>query len=50
MIVMKRNGQEDQYTKSKIHNAIDKGMIAPLLILSQTDWMQGIESVSVLFL
>ena len=26
MIVMKRNGQEDQYTKSKIHNAIDKAV------------------------
>ena len=26
MIVMKRNGQEDQYTKSKIHNAVDKAV------------------------
>lgn len=26
MIVMKRNGQEDQYTKTKIHNAIDKAV------------------------
>lgn len=26
MIVMKRNGQEDQYTKSKIYNAIDKAV------------------------
>lgn len=26
MIVMKRNGQEDQYMKSKIHNAIDKAV------------------------
>lgn len=26
MIVMKRNGQEDQYTKGKIHNAIDKAV------------------------
>lgn len=26
MIVMKRNGQEDQYAKSKIHNAIDKAV------------------------
>lgn len=26
MIVMKRNGQEDQYSKSKIHNAIDKAV------------------------
>lgn len=26
MIVMKRNGQEDQYTKRKIHNAIDKAV------------------------
>lgn len=26
MIVIKRNGQEDQYTKSKIHNAISKAV------------------------
>lgn len=26
MIVMKRNGQEDQYTKTKIHNAVDKAV------------------------
>lgn len=26
MIVMKRNGQEDQYMKSKIHNAVDKAV------------------------
>lgn len=26
MIVMKRNGQEDQYTKTKIHNAIGKAV------------------------
>lgn len=26
MIVMKRNGQEDQYMKCKIHNAVDKAV------------------------
>lgn len=27
MIVMKRNGQEDQYSKGKIHNAVDKAVM-----------------------
>lgn len=58
MIVMKRNGQEDQYMKSKIHNAVDKavkevmhgGRTTPLPIPYQIALTPVTESVSVQFL